>query len=164
MTVLVAYASKHGSTAEVAEGITDALVDRHVAVELLAATDVRDVARYDAVIVGSAVYYGRWLAAAHGLLVQHRQELLAKPVWVFSVGRIPQRPEIDIAAPQVVWLLATSGAREHQSFAGRLTPAGLDWRERSAVRVVRAPYGDYLDWPQIVAWAEGIADELVASR
>ena len=164
MTVLVAYATKHGSTAEVAQRITDTLVDRHLTVELLAASAVRGVTHYDAVIAGSAIYYGRWLAAAHGLLVEHRHALLTRPVWVFSCGLIPDRPTIDIAPAQVEWLMATSGAREHRSFAGRLTAEGLDWRERSAARVVRAPYGDFLDWPGIVAWAEGIAGELVATR
>ena len=162
MKVLVAYASKHGSTAQIAAAIADALARHPLTVEFRQVGDAHHIDGYDAVVVGSAIYFGRWLAAAHGLMEEQRHTLVTKRVWVFSCGRIPERPEIDIDAAQVRWLLEVSGAREHKAFPGRVTAAALDWRERGAVRVLRAPYGDFRDWSEVSEWSESIARELLS--
>lgn len=87
MTILVAVASKHGSTREIAQVIADELRTAHLAVDLQDAGAVGDIAGYDAVILGSAVYMGSWLPDAHSELAQrHHAALATLPVWVFSSG------------------------------------------------------------------------------
>ncbi|MCW2720923.1 MAG: protoporphyrinogen oxidase [Pseudonocardia sp.] len=158
-TVLVAVAGKHGATAEIAGEIADVL--RHelpaADVEVRDAADVGDLSRFDAVLVGSAIYMGRWLPAARHLVEHHRAPLAALPVWMFSSGPLgdPPRPLDDLA--EVTSLGATITARGHQVFAGRLDPADLRWTERLAVRAVHSPTGDFRDHDAVRAWAVEVA-------
>jgi len=141
--------------------VADSMSERGLAVKLCHASDVRDVTAHEAVVIGSALYYGHWLAPAHGLVAQLGAQLRLRPVWVFSSGRINGRPEVDIDPAHVDWILAQSGAREHMSFAGRLAEGEeLNWRERTATRAVHARSGDHRDWAQIAAWATAIAEWL----
>ena len=160
MKILVAYASKHGATAEIAAAIAGELTGRGHETDLRDASDVRSVATYDAVVLGSAIYYGHWLAAAHGLVSELGAQLRIRAVWAFSSGRVAGHPEVDMDEAHVAWVLEQSGAREHRSFAGRLAGDELDWRERVATRAIHAQPGDYRDWAQIASWAGAIAAEL----
>lgn len=86
MTVLVAYATKHGSTREIAEAIATTLTDSGMSTEALVVDAVADVGPYDAVVLGSAVYMGRWLKEATEFARRHRAPLAARPLWLFSSG------------------------------------------------------------------------------
>ena len=86
--ILVACATRHGSTAEIAAEIADVL-RRNVpgaVVDLREAAKAGEVAGYDAAVIGSAVYMGRWLPTARDLVEGHREVLSAMPVWLFSSG------------------------------------------------------------------------------
>jgi menaquinone-dependent protoporphyrinogen oxidase len=82
MTVLVTYATKHGSTREIAEAIATTLVDRAIPTDALAVNTIADVELYEAVVLGSAVYMGRWLNEATEFARRHREQLIARPLWV----------------------------------------------------------------------------------
>ena len=86
MTVLVAYASKHGSTAGIAEAIADALTDHEVKAEAKSVDTIEDLGPYEAVILGSAVYAGSWMKDAVTFAERHAGELARMPVWLFSSG------------------------------------------------------------------------------
>src|SRR3954452_10566893 len=90
--VLVAYASEHGSTREIAERIARTLGDDGMNVELRDASDVEDLAGYDAVVVGSAVYMGRWRGSAKRLVKRHERELAERDPWLFSSGPVGEPP------------------------------------------------------------------------
>ena len=158
-TVLVAVAGKHGATADIAREIAKVL--RHelpsTDVEVRDAADPGDLDRFDAVLVGSAIYMGRWLPAARHLVERHRAQLAAVPVWMFSSGPLgdPPRPVDDLA--EVTTLGSSIRARGHRVFAGRLNPADLRWTERLAVRAVHSPTGDFRDHDAIHAWAVEVA-------
>jgi menaquinone-dependent protoporphyrinogen oxidase len=86
--ILVASATRHGSTAEIAAEIADVL-RREVPggnVDVRDAAKAGDVAAHDAAVIGSAVYMGRWLPAARDLVEGHREVLSTMPVWLFSSG------------------------------------------------------------------------------
>jgi menaquinone-dependent protoporphyrinogen oxidase len=158
MRVLVTAASKHGSTAEIATVIAQVLIERGVDATLAPIGEVAAVSDYDAAVLGSAVYGGRWLAAGKDFVQRWSEELAARPVWLFSSGPIgdPPKPEedpVDVAA-----IVEATGAREHRIFAGRLDQARLSYAERAIVIAFRAPYGDFRNWPEIRAWAAGIAE------
>jgi menaquinone-dependent protoporphyrinogen oxidase len=93
--VLVAYASKRGSTAEIAEAIADTLRQSGMTVDCIGAGKVDSVESYDAVVLGSAVYIKRWRGDAKHFLRKHGKELSERPFWVFS----SVRPETRAGTP-----------------------------------------------------------------
>lgn len=56
MKVLVAYASKHGSTKSIAEFVGEKLQQEGIQAEVQEVRTVRNAADYDAFVIGSAVY------------------------------------------------------------------------------------------------------------
>ena len=142
--ILVASATRHGVTAEIAAEIADVL-RRDVAgavVDLRDAADAGDVAGHDAAVIGSAVYMGRWLPTARNLVEGHREVLSAMPVWLFSSGPLGDPPVPADGPAEVVALGVAVDARGHRLFAGRLDRQELRWVERATARVVHAPEGD----------------------
>lgn len=163
-TILIAVASRHGATGEIAQEIADVLRTElpGAAVEVRDAADPGDLAGVDAVLVGSGIYLGHWLPAARQLVERHRAELAKVPVWLFSSGPLgdPPQPVDDLAA--VTELGGTIHARGHRVFAGRLDRGDLRWAERLAVRVVNASEGDFRDHHAIRSWAVEVAADLTA--
>ncbi|HET9014457.1 MAG TPA: flavodoxin domain-containing protein [Thermomicrobiaceae bacterium] len=170
MKVLIAVASKHGSTREIAEAIARELEGAGHRVEVRTPNRIDDVTAYGAAIVGSAVYLGNWLPEARGFVESHREGLLAIPVWLFSSGPIVLRNgEIGSDAPtaednpaHLDALLDATGARDHRVFVGKLDRHELNVLERLAVRAAKAPDGDFRDWDAIRGWAREIAAALPA--
>lgn len=160
MKALVVVASKHGSTSEIAERVGEVLRERGLGVEVQPAERAGGPERYDAVIIGSAVYNGRWLDSALAYVAKHQAALVDRPVWLFSSGPAgePYRPEEDPI--QIEQVEHQTLAREHRLFGGKLDPQVLRLSERSVVIAMHAPEGDFRDWDAIDAWAGGIADEL----
>ncbi|MDX6204300.1 MAG: menaquinone-dependent protoporphyrinogen oxidase [Frankiales bacterium] len=163
MNVLVTAASRHGATAEIAERIAATLRVRGHTVVVRAPEAVTSLDGFDVVILGSAVYTGGWLKAARAFAARFLDDLNRRSVWLFSSGPVgdplfPQEQPKDV--PE---LLARTGARGHQVFAGRLDPSVLGVVERLAVRAVRVPPGDFRDWTAVGAWAALVADALAAA-
>jgi menaquinone-dependent protoporphyrinogen oxidase len=161
--VLVVAASKHGSTAEIATAIARALPEspagRAAGLTAVAeSVDHRpDPAAFDAVVLGSAVYGGRWLEPARQYATEHVASLRRRPVWLFSSGPIgepPFPPDEPHDAEPVTQLI---GARGHRVFPGRLEKHLLGFGERAMVTAMRAPTGDFRDWDAVAAWAGEIA-------
>lgn len=167
MRVLVAFATRHEATAEIAERVGDVLRNAVTAADPAAVVDVRnvhtvgDVEDYDAVVVGSAVYLGRWLEAAWRFLHDNRQALLARPVWLFASGPVgdPLLPRDEPS--EVDHLVGLVGARTHQVFAGALRPAALGGTERMLIHQAHSAEGDFRDWPLISRWSTAVADDLL---
>lgn len=162
MRVLVTAASRHGATWDIARAIADALVQDGIEVAVLPARDVAEVTGFDAVIVGSAVYQGRWLASGRDLVARLAADLRRRPVWLFSSGPLgwPTRsgqPPVDVAE-----LLSVSGAVSHQVFGGRLERTRLSLPERSMVAALRVRDRDDRDWSAIADWSKAIAERLRA--
>ena len=84
--VLVAYATKYGATAEIAEKIGQALRGAGLSADVLPADRVSDLTPYQAVVLGSAVYIGQWRKEAVKFLKANETVLAEKPVWLFSSG------------------------------------------------------------------------------
>ena len=163
MRVLVAYATKHGSTAEVAQRIAGRLRERGLEADATAAEKVVDVVVYDAVVAGSAVYYGSWLKEASDFVRRHRAWLEERATWLFSVGPLGERVEDAEQQPkELAEFRETIGPRDHTTFFGRLDPDRLSFAERMVVKAVRAPAGDFRDWAAIEAWAGRLAAEIVS--
>ena len=164
MSVLVTYASKHGSTEEIAREIGSRLAERGVACELRSVGAVVAVEPYDAVVLGSGVYVGSWMKEARTFAHGFEDELRSKPVWIFSSGPTDDSGEHAVSDKQRAELGASVRPREHVVFGGKLVPADLGFVERRIVKMVKAPTGDFRDWDEIRAFADRIADALAPLR
>jgi len=156
--VLVAVASKHGSTREIADAIGRVLVEQKIDVEVEDINNVVTLEDYNAVIVGSAVYAGNWLRSARHFVKHHSQELQSRPTWLFSSGPIGTtlKPEADKAV-LLETIMYEVQPREHRLFAGKLSKENLSFGERAMVMAFHAPDGDYRNWDDIQDWAKEIA-------
>src|SRR5579859_2555464 len=84
MSILVTYASKHGSTREIAERIAGKLRQRGKEVAIRPMEDVEQLASYEALVIGSPIYYGSWMKEATAWVHRNLAVLTARPVWLFS--------------------------------------------------------------------------------
>jgi len=165
--VLVAYGTKHGATAEIADAVAKTLRDAGLAVDLQKAGRVRSLERYRAVVLGSAVYAGRWRRDALRLL--RRPELRDRDVWLFSSGTVgedrgdPEQLERLTRPPRVERLAADLGAHEHTVFGGMVAEDAGFIRKKMA-RKIPPELRDRRDWDEIEAWAQSIATALSVRR
>jgi menaquinone-dependent protoporphyrinogen oxidase len=161
--VLVACASKMGSTAEIADALAERLTAAGLDVDRRAVDGIRDVDAYQAVVLGSAVYLGRWRHEAVAFLRRFARDLARRPVWLFQSGPLDESTEReDIPLPGRVAPHADAiGVRGFVTFGGRIDaehPAGF-----AAKRMVDAGLGkDFRDFDRVRAWADAIATELGA--
>ncbi|GHE62915.1 flavodoxin [Streptomyces longispororuber] len=159
-TVLVAYGSTYGSTAELARTVGDVLREAGLDTEVRPAADVPDLAPYEAVVLGGALYAGRWQRDARRFSRRHRWELARRPLWLLSSGPLDaSATRRDLSAPAAVRRLAHRlGARAHVAFGGRLDERA---KGRAARMIVRSGEGgDFRDFAAVTAWAESVAREL----
>jgi menaquinone-dependent protoporphyrinogen oxidase len=164
MKVLVAVASRHGSTAEIARHLADRLQQRGhaTAVHEIGHEPVRAIDDYDAAVVGSAIYEGRWLRAGRTFVLDNASSLQRIQVFLFSSGPTGTDAEYSVEPAAVDQLVRTVDAVEHRLFAGRIDRAELGRLERWIVNTVRAVEGDHRDWAGIDAWADAIDAQLRA--
>jgi menaquinone-dependent protoporphyrinogen oxidase len=161
--VLVAYASRHESTAEIAAAIAAELVAAGCVVMLHEARSVDGLDAVDAAVIGSALYLGRWDDTALELLRRERATLAAMPTWLFSsgpvgVGSATARPE-RLPQPDDVADLANQIGARTTTFGGRVDPDddGLEARIMASAGLA----GDWRDFGRIRAWARGIAADVL---
>jgi menaquinone-dependent protoporphyrinogen oxidase len=182
--VLVAYASRHGGTAGIAERIGEVLRREGFEATTSSTDDATGIQTTDAFVIGSGVYMGSWLKEARDFITSHHSTLAGQPVWLFSsgplrgstAGKPGSDPLEDALGPEdgpgsggrkkVAELSAAIHAREHRVFFGAFDPA--DPPRAMSERLVRMmpaskgllPPGDYRDWDAIEAWALEIARSL----
>jgi menaquinone-dependent protoporphyrinogen oxidase len=166
MRVLVTAATRHDATREIAEAISAGLLARGIEAESRPIDKVTDLAGYDAVVLGSAVYMGRWLKLARRFAEHHGTSLAAVPVWLFSSGPLGlPRNLVPTGEPaDVTELVKLTGALGHRVFAGRFERERLGFGERAVAKAVHAPEGDYRDWSAIDGYAGEIATQLAAAH
>ncbi|MFJ9037369.1 flavodoxin domain-containing protein [Streptomyces sp. NPDC102406] len=162
--VLVAYGTANGATAQIAGAIADVLRKAGLQAEPRLVRFVADVSPYEAVVLGSGLYAGRWQKDARKFVRRHHRALAARPLWLFSSGPLDvSASQRDIpATPSVQRLADELGAREHVTFGGCLHE---DAHSRGARMILRSGKGgDFRDFPAIEKWAAHIADALLAER
>ncbi len=162
MNVLVAVASRHGSSLQIGEVIATTLRARGLTADMLRVEDVASLDGYDAVVLGSSVYAGHWLRRARVFADTFEAELVRRPLWLFSSGPVGDPPKPMENPAEIAALVKRFGARSHRLFGGRIEGDELGLAEKALVALVRAPYGDYRPWSEISVWAEGMAADLQA--
>jgi menaquinone-dependent protoporphyrinogen oxidase len=157
MAVLVAYASKHGATREIAERVAQTISAAGQQAVARPVTAAGDLAGYDAFVVGSAVYMGHWQKEAAEFVRRNRAVLAGRPVWLFSSGPLGTEPadaqgqDLTAAAEprELAEFTEAIHPRGHSVFFGALDPGRLGLGERAlrklpAARVIM-PEGDFRD-------------------
>ncbi len=163
--ILITYASRAGSTAEIAEAIGKSLSQGDTQVEVLPMQDVKDLSVYRAVVAGSAIRNSKWLPEAMQFVRTHRAVLSQKPFATFTVCITLAMSNTDQYRQAVaVWIQPVRVLVKPVSeglFAGILdfNKLPLNWdtvKLRAVVALGIFPKGDRRDWKAIQAWAESI--------
>lgn len=159
MRVLVAFGSKRGGSAGVADMIGDALREADCEAAVCPATGVYDLTEFDAVVVVGALYANRWHRDARRFVRRNTAALRELPVWLVSSGPLDDSAEHeDIPATKQVAKLANRvGARGHVTFGGRLSPHASGF-PASAMAKTRA--GDWRDEAHVRRWVETMVSTL----
>ncbi|MBN1888496.1 MAG: flavodoxin domain-containing protein [Thermoflexales bacterium] len=168
-SILVAYATRYGSTQEVAEQIAATLREHGLTVDVKSARQVHDLEGYRAVVLGAPLYIGRWLKDAQNFLKRHQQALIERPVAMFTLGptraeelKDPQvRDQLDQELARYPWLKPITA----ELFGGKYDPASLRFPDSllgilPASPLHNAPASDVRDWEAIRAWANSLAPKL----
>ncbi len=170
MKLLIVYASKYGSTAEIAEIIGKELQKRSHQVTVAAVDQVDAVGSleaFDGFVIGSAVYAGSWLKKAAAFLRANKSLLASRPVWLFSSGPTGQGDPNEIMDgwlfPENLESLRNQIKPQDIIFLhGKIDPEQLNPAERMIIKSVKATVGDYRDWLVIRGWAGKIDTDLKA--
>jgi menaquinone-dependent protoporphyrinogen oxidase len=163
VSVLVAYATRYGSTQEVAEAVADTLRLHGLAVDVAHMTDVRSLEGYDAVVLGTAIYMFRLHKDARRFLARHSHALTSQRVAVFALGPFHDDPKewdaarshLDKGLAKFPWLRPI----DHQVFGGRFDPSKLRF-PFTLTPLRRMPASDIRDWGAIREWAGDLAGKL----
>jgi menaquinone-dependent protoporphyrinogen oxidase len=131
-------------------------------VEVLAPDRVDDLSPYRAVVLGSAVYAGRWVKSARELAARLAESPSGVDTWLFSSGPIGDPPKPEEEAVDVAEIMDKTSAREHRVFPGKIDKSKLNFAEKAIVIAVHAAEGDFRDWDAVDAWAGEIAESLVS--
>lgn len=172
--ILVAYASRGGSTREIAEAIGQTLQKDTITVEVRPMQDIQDISAYDAVVAGSAIQKQKWLPEAMEFMNRHQTQLQEKPFAAFLVclalalnsekgraqGRVAAKtwlePVRNMANPKSEGLFA--GVLDLSKVPNPIMKV-LGW-----LGILAGVWsaGDHRDWDAINAWAESLPAELLA--
>jgi menaquinone-dependent protoporphyrinogen oxidase len=135
--------------------LRDRGADAHVDVRSVETVTMLD--SYGAVVLGSAVYMGRWLKSARTFAHANATQLAEIPVWLFSSGPVGDPPKPDTDPSDLGPIMDLVHAQEHRRFTGKLDRRRLGFAERAVVSATKAPDGDFRDWLAIEVWAAEIA-------
>jgi menaquinone-dependent protoporphyrinogen oxidase len=154
--ILVVYATKRESTHEVADAIAARLRELGHEVNVWRAGDIGMLRPYGAVVLGGALYAGRWHRDARRFIEKHREELAERPVAIYAMGPLKldpaqlrgSREQLDRALAKEPWLEPVSVA----VFGGVIDPAKMRFP------LTRLDAADARDWAAIRSWADELAE------
>ena len=160
--VLVTYASKMGSTQEIAEAIGRELETFGMQVTLAPCAEDVSPKDFDGVIIGSAIYTRRWLKAATKYLKRHKHSLDPQRTWLFHSGPCGEEARDEqVRAPKAVErVIGSIGLSAPVTFGGRLDKAHAIGPVSRWMAADGPLSGDFRDWDRIRAWASDIARQL----
>jgi menaquinone-dependent protoporphyrinogen oxidase len=160
---LVAYATRSGSTGEVAKVISERLCALGFDAEVQPVESVSSLSGYQAVVLGSAVRYGAWLPEMTKFIESQRSALAPLPLAVFTLHMQALGDDAASQAARAGYTQAVRAVlspRDEVFFAGKVDPSTLSFFERMAVKLVKSPVGDKRDWDRIRRWADGLGESL----
>lgn len=154
--ILIAYATRAGSTREIAFEIGRVLAEQGKTVDVLCIKEVRSLNDYSGVILGSGIRVGGWMPEAVKFVETHQAELHQMPTAFFLVSLFLHENTPEVRATVAAYLDPVRKIFEPAAiglFAGKMDFKALTWPERQIAKMVKSPEGDFRDWPQIRSWA-----------
>ncbi len=162
--VLVVYATKSGCTTDIAKKIGDTLAEIGASVDVVPAEKAGGVAGYDAVVVGSGVRMGQWHSSARSWVTANADALKGLPVAFFTCNlTLAQEPEkVDEVRAYTDTLIEASGVTpvDIGLFAGWFEPKKFSLVERTVLKAMKSPQGDFRDFSAVGEWAQSAAPKL----
>lgn len=164
--ILVTYASEYGATQEIAERIGSVLRQVDLQADVFPVNQVRDLVPYQAVVLGSGVYIGKWNKEAAAFLQTNEKALADRQVWLFSSGPTGAGDPVELLnglrLPAALQPVADRiQPRDIAVFHGYINPDKLNFIQKWVIKnIVKKPFGDYRDWDAIVTWTGTVATEL----
>ena len=161
--ILVTYASKYGATKEIAQKIGEVLCQTGLQVDVFPVDGTLDITPYKAIILGSAIYIGKWQQEAVEFLKANEKILASRQVWLFSSGPTGEGDLVELVEgvhlPTALQPVADRiQPRDIAVFHGYVNPDKINFIEKWSIKsLVKKPFGDFRDWDAITAWATGIA-------
>jgi menaquinone-dependent protoporphyrinogen oxidase len=155
--ILVAYASKKGSTTEIAQAIGKELQAAGYVVDVTEVGAVTSPLRYNAVVIGGPMYMGKMMGEVGKFVRRHYNELRDLPVagFIVGIGPVSKDPASIMDAKKALHAaLDPLQPVEVTAFAGRLNPEKLSWFQNWITKKVKSPVGDFRNWTEIAAWAK----------
>ncbi|KQC03294.1 MAG: hypothetical protein APR53_01355 [Methanoculleus sp. SDB] len=155
--VLIAYASRYGSTREIAEAIAEVLQEQGIESDLKSVMEIKNITGYDGIVIGSPIYMGKWLVEAVDFVKLFQEALRKMPVAIFAVGFSMREPTEDNRQKA---LAAIHAIRPYVHpldvgiFAGKMVFEELSEADRQIISLSGASESaDFRDWDEIAAWA-----------
>ena len=168
--ILVAYASRYGSTAGVAEAIGEVLCRLGHQVDVRQAGKVKEVSPYQAAIIGSAIYAGKWLDEATEL-VKAQQPALARLPTAYFLACLTMKDDTPQARAKSLAYLdpLRKEAPAVLPLAVGLFPGAVDFKKmsfvhRAMLKAMGAPEGDFRDLAAVKAWSSQLGPALATRR
>lgn len=161
--ILVAYASRKGSTAGIAQAIGKELTIEGYTVDVSEMKSVTSLAGYNAVVIGAPVYTGKVTGDVAAFVSTNKDELSRMPVAGFVSGIAPVFPktgDVKGFTDQLVTALSPVRPVAVTMFAGTLDAGKMNLVERSLTTLMKVPTGDFRDWDAIAAWAKTLAGKM----
>ena len=163
-SVLVGYATRYGSTQEVAETVATTLRECELAVDIQPLREVRTLAGYSAVVLGAPLFMFHWHKDALQFLSRHQKALLERPVAVFVLGPVHDpydtqewqhsHVQLDKELSKFPWFKPIA----LELFGGKYDPAKL--RPPINWLAGKEPASDLRDWTAIRLWASDLAAKI----
>jgi menaquinone-dependent protoporphyrinogen oxidase len=163
-SVLIGYATRYGSTQEVAEEIAATLRKAGLTVDLHLLREVRSLDGYSAVVMGAPLFMFHWHKDALNFLSRHRKALMKHPVAVFALGPTHEpydeqewqdsRSQLDKELEKYPWFKPVA----LEMFGGKYDPAYL--RFPLNMLAGKEPASDIRNWDAIRAWASSLVEKL----
>lgn len=161
--ILVAYATRFGSTQEVAETIAAILREAGVEVDTQTMQEVKGLDGYHAVVLGAAIYNTRWHPRAHQFLAEHQEALKQRPTAIFALGPLStsdiamqrSRRQLDKELEKHPWLKPAA----LEMFVGKIDPSKLGFFER-----IGTTASDNRNWSAIRNWAAALPEKLELNK
>ncbi|MCK9578877.1 MAG: flavodoxin [Methanoregula sp.] len=154
--ILVAYATRNGSTAEIAQAVGKDLSATGLAVDVAEIKTISTLADYTAVVIGGPLYMGSVDGAVKKFVGKNSEQLQKLPVAAFAVGLAPKNPDpgaIEMAMDALKKSIDPVTPVSSVLFAGNLDPAKVNFVMRKFLEMAKIPAGDFRDWDAISAWA-----------
>jgi menaquinone-dependent protoporphyrinogen oxidase len=161
--ILVAYATRNGSTAGIAHAVGKELEKSGAVVAVAEIKTISSAEGYSAVVLGGPLYMGSMDGAVKTFVAKNRALLTKMPVAAFAVGIAPKdpKPEAMGAAKEALQkAIAPLSPVSSVVFAGKLDLAKINFLMRKFMEMAKIPAGDFRDWDAIAAWARELPEKL----